>query len=434
MQLYAKIRNRAQEFGLATSVPAWPHRLRDLADEVRPQLIDFCRRLIQTPSETGTEERVAAVYRAELERLEFDSITVDEFGNVTGRIPGIVDGRNVLFCGHLDQVGVEAHFPGKEGEWPYDPFEARIADGCIWGRGASDVKGSLAAQVYAAHVLKRLGQHCSGDLIVSGVAHDEPAFPAGIKYLFEHTLRHLGWDVHAAIVGPATGLDIALGHMGKVELDVWINGISRHISRQAEAINPILEARTLLDQLARLETELPCSTELGQEIMAPTIMRSTSKHSAHIPGACSVTINWRFLPGRSKDDLLRQLEAVCAEAARSNPRFRFLVKERTLDVRSYTGLVMTVPASCAAFLMTREHPYVKGAMEALHAVQQAPRVTTWPVPTHAGYVGGTLGIPTIGYSPCEYAYNHTPEDRVAIQALVDAIIGYAAIAHGVAPQ
>ena len=412
----------------------WSENLRDAATGIGPELVDFCRRLIQAPSETGKEAAVAAVYRAELEKLGIDSITVDEFGNVSGRLPAVVPSGNMLFCGHLDQVGIDAHFPGSEGDWPFDPFEGRVADDHIWGRGASDVKGSLAAQVYGAYLLKLLAPKGSGDLILSAVGHDEASFPSGIKYLFETTFPKLGWSIDAAVAGPATGLDVALGHMGKVELDVSVMGISRHISRRLEAVNPIFEARTLLDILERLDAELPISECLGKEIMAPTMIRSTSKHSAHIPAACVVTVNWRFLPGRTKDDVAREIERACTTAAGSNARFNCLVEERSVSVRSYTGLEMTVSASCAAFLMAQAHPYVKGVVRALNAVGQQPRLTTWPVPTHAGYLGGTVGIPTVGYSPCEYRYNHTPQDRVSVRALVDAAVGYAAIAHGVHEQ
>ena len=409
---------------------ASPAELRDAAEAIRADVIDFCQRLIHVPSETGNEAAVAEVFQTELEKLGFDSVTRDDFGNVCGRIPGVAEGGNMLFAGHLDQVRVEAHFPGHEGEWRFDPFEARISDGYIWGRGASDVKGALAAQVYAASLLKSLAPDLSGDVIIGGVVHDEQSFPLGIGYLCEETLPKLGWTVNMAVTGPATGLDIALGHMGKVELEVSLEGVSRHLREVEDAVNPIYESRTLVDVLQQIYQDLPSSPVLGKERMAPTIASTTSLGSSITPSEYTATVNWRFLPGRTKEQVAGELERACREAGKSNPRFKYRIAEKSLTVTSYTGVEQTIGASCGAFLMSETDPFVLRVKHALEAIGQTPGFTTWTVPTHAGYLGGALGLPTVGYSPCEYEFNHTTEDRVSVEALFEAMIGYAGIALG----
>lgn len=407
-----------------------PAELREAAEGIRADVIDFCQRLIRVPSETGSEGAVAEVFRDELGQLGFDSVTHDDFGNVCGRIPGVAEGGNLLLAGHLDQVRVEAHFPGHEGEWSFDPFEARISDGYIWGRGASDVKGALAAQVYAASLLKSLAPDLPGDVVIGGVVHDEQSFPLGIRYLCEETLPRMGWTVDMAVTGPATSLDIALGHMGKVELDVTVEGVSRHLREVEDAVNPIYESRTLVDVLQKIYEDLPMSPILGKERMAPTIVNTTSPQSSITPSEYNAMINWRFLPGRTKEDVTAELEQACREAEKSNPNFRCKIRERPLTVTSYTGLEQTVGASCGAFLMAETDPFVLRVKQALDALGQTPGFTTWTVPTHTGYLGGTLGLPTVGYSPCEYEFNHTTEDRVSVEALLEATVGYAAIALG----
>ena len=404
--------------------------LRKAAEGIRGDLIDFCQRLIRVPSETGNEGAVAEVFRTELERLGFDSVTHDAFGNVCGRIPGVSEGDNLLLAGHLDQVRVEAHFPGHEGEWPFEPFAAEISSGYIWGRGASDVKGALAAQVHAASLLKSLAPDLSGDVIIGGVVHDEQSFPLGIRYLCEETLPRLGWTVDVAVTGPATSLDISLGHMGKVELEVTVEGVSRHLREVEDSINPIYESRTLVDVLQRIIETLPTSPVLGKERMAPTRVTTTSPQSSITPSEYTASINWRFLPGRTKEDVAAELEQACRDAVKANPNFKFRIEGKPLTVTSYTGLEQTVGASCGAFLMSEDDPFVRRVKAALEAVGQRPGFTSWTVPTHTGYLGGTLGLPTVGYSPCEYEFNHTTEDRVRVDALFESMIGYAAIALG----
>ena len=365
-----------------------PAQLRAAAESSRGGVIDFCQRLIRVPSETGNEGAVAEVFRTELETLGFDLVTHDDFGNVCGRIPGVAEGGHLLLAGHLDQVRVEAHFPGHKGEWRFEPFEARISDGYIWGRGASDVKGALAAQVYAASLLKSLAPDLSGDLIIGGVVHDEQSFPLGIRYLCEETLPQLGWTVDMAVTGPATSLDISLGHMGKVELDVTVEGVSRHLREVESAINPIYESRTLVDVLQQIIKNLPTSPVLGKERMAPTSVTTTSPQSSITPSEYTASINWRFLPGRTKEDVTAELERACRYAAKSNPDFKFRIQEKPLTVVSYTGLEQTVGASCGAFLMAETDPFVLRVKQALEAMGQAPGFTSWTVPTHTGYLGG----------------------------------------------
>ena len=415
-----------------------PTQLREEATKLRDDVIEFCRRLIQTPSETGNEEDVARLFQAELEKLGFDSVTLDDFGNVCGRVVGAAEGGHMLLSGHLDHVAAGTHFPGREGAWPFDPYEGRLSDGYVWGRGASDVKGSLAAQVYAAYLLKLLDPKLPGDLIIGGVVNDEPSFPFGIGYLCDSTLPRLGWSVDAAVVGSATDMDVALGHMGKVELEVSVEGLSRHVSKAAEAINPIFQSRTLLDILERIGEKLPTSPDMGKEIMAPTIVETPLRGSATmplarpstIPSEYVATVSWRFLPGRTKEQVAGEIEEACLEAGKSNRQFKCRVRERSLTVTSYRGFERTVSASCAPFLMSESHPYVRRVQKALEAVGNGARLATWPVPAYGGYLGGTLGIPTVGYSPCEYRFNHAPEDRVSVEALLDATVGYAAIALG----
>ena len=405
-----------------------PAELREAAQALRGDLIDFCQRLIRVPSETGNEGAAAEVFGAELERLGFDSVTHDAFGNVCGRIPGVAGSGNLLLAGHLDQVRVEAHFPGHEGEWQFDPFEARISEGYIWGRGASDVKGALAAQVYAASLLESLAPDLAGDVIIGGVVHDEQSFPLGIRYLCEETLPRLGWTVDMAVTGPATSLDISLGHMGKVELEVTVEGVSRHLREVEDAINPIYESRTLIEVLQQLDETLPASAVLGKERMAPTRVVTKSPQSSITPSEYTASVNWRFLPGRTKEDVAAELDQACRDASKANANFKWGIEEKPLTVTSFTGLEQTVSASCGAFLMSESDPFVVRVKRALEAVGQTPGFTSWTVPTHTGYLGGTLGLPTVGYSPCEYEFNHTTEDRVGVEALFTAMVGYAAIA------
>src|SRR5690606_31338657 len=106
--------------------------------------IALCQDLIQSPSLSGQEQEVANKIQSFAKEHKFDEITVDRFGNVAVVINGLETGPTVLFDGHIDTV------PVFEENWTVNPYDAIVRDGKIWGRGTSDMKGSVTAMLLAA--------------------------------------------------------------------------------------------------------------------------------------------------------------------------------------------------------------------------------------------------------------------------------------------
>lgn len=104
------------------------------------QVVALCREMIQQRSYSGEEAGVVKVLSAHMEKMGFDEVTVDTYGNIIGCIKGKRPGKKLLFDGHIDTVPVT-----EEKEWQYPPFAAEIHDGKIYGRGTSDMKGAVAA-------------------------------------------------------------------------------------------------------------------------------------------------------------------------------------------------------------------------------------------------------------------------------------------------
>ena len=106
------------------------------------QLITLCQELIRRPSLSGQEEAVAQFLRRTMEELGFDRVEVDAYGSVMGAFRGSRPGPTVLMDGHIDTVDLS-----DPDAWTHDPFGGELQDGKIYGRGASDMKGSVAAMV-----------------------------------------------------------------------------------------------------------------------------------------------------------------------------------------------------------------------------------------------------------------------------------------------
>lgn len=147
------------------------NRMRELARELTPQMIDFAQRIIRCPSLSGQEEAVSKIIKAELEKLGYDDVFRDEWGNIVGVVKGTEPGPTIMYNAHMDHVDI-----GDVSEWEgYEPYggvidicDIQTEDGsrlekaeCIHGRAAADTKGGMACQVYSGAVLAQLKKKAS---------------------------------------------------------------------------------------------------------------------------------------------------------------------------------------------------------------------------------------------------------------------------------
>src|SRR4051812_21826075 len=222
--------------------------LRALAEAGRDEMIEFARRLIRTPSLPGYEGAVAGLVAEEMRRLGYDKVWRDRAGNVVGLMqatPGAAEEvgrpkRSIMFNTHMDHVDV-----GDESKWPYPPYSATVADGAIWGRGASDLKGPLACQVHAIAALKRLGKPLPNDCYVSAVVQEEVGGLGAIE--LAETVQ-----TDYAVLGEPTTNRLMRGHRGRVELEVLFRGRSVHASVPQNGINPLYSLARFLQGLEML--------------------------------------------------------------------------------------------------------------------------------------------------------------------------------------
>ena len=194
-------------------------------------LIAFCQKALQTPSFSGREEAMAKLLREKMLALGFDEVVFDRLGNVIGTIHGKRPGKTILLDGHMDTVDVI----DKE-QWAHDPFGGEIEDGRIYGRGASDMKGSDCAMVMAAgRFAARTKKDFAGTVCVSGSVHEE---------CFEGVApREITKRVHPdfVIVGEATSTSVKIGQRGRAEVVVETEGVSCHSSNSEKGVNAVYE-------------------------------------------------------------------------------------------------------------------------------------------------------------------------------------------------
>jgi len=227
--------------------------------------------------------------------------------SVVGRLAGAGSGRSLMLNAHYDTVGVE----GMD-----DPFSGRIADGRLHGRGAYDMKASLAAALGAVKALREMDARLAGDLLVAAVADEEHA-SLGTRDLIGR------YDVDGAVVTEPTGLEVCLAHKGFVWLEVETRGRAAHGSDPETGVDANLRMGRVLTGLDELAAELadrPAHPRLGPPSVHAPLLEGGVGTSTYAP-RCTLRIERRTLPGETARDVEAEVEAILDRMRAKDPSF-----------------------------------------------------------------------------------------------------------------
>lgn len=416
-------------------------KLNELAEEYEPQMVEFCQRLMRVPALPGDEKGVADLYLAEMEKLGYDEVFRDAWGNVIGIIKGNIPGPTIMYNGHLDHVET-----GDYSEWDgYDPYGAEIdinkmfdqdmtkeeETEVIHGRAAADVKGGGATQVYAGAILialKKQGYKLKGKYMLTMVVLEEPAEMIGMIKLLEETLPENGLKADACVSCEPSSLKLYLGHRGRVEIQVEVQGITSHGSAPWLGINAVNTATKFIDRVEEVvEAEKHVDMQLGKSSIALTIINCTPGSMCIVPDRCHITYDRRFPPTESSESCIAQIQRIIDDITAEDPSFRATVKIGAVTRTSYTGKSILMENKKAAWKLDREHSVTKACAAALKEVGQEVKYGYWDAGTDLSATHAIHGIPSIGYSPMQEFYCHRPIDKVRIDYMVKGLVGNVAI-------
>lgn len=417
------------------------NELNEIAARLKPAAVDFCRRLIQVPALPGEEKGVADLYLAEMQKLGYDDVFRDAWGNVIGIIRGNEPGPTLMYNAHLDHVD-----PGDPAEWlGYDPYGAAVDVAemdnqdrtgtemaeVIHGRAAADVKGGGACQIYAGALLRQLreqGRKISGNFMFTGVVLEETAEQLGMIGLIDETLPARGLHYDGVVSCEATSLKLYLGHRGRVELKVTIEGVTSHGSAPWLGINAVNKATAFIDRVEQVvKAEAVADEQLGRSSIALTIIGCTPGALCIVPDRCQITYDRRMAPGETAESCVRQIQRIIDELAAKDPEFRAKVEIAAVPRTSYTGKSATLPNVKQPWKIAPEHLYVQAAAKGLVGLGQPVKYGYWDFGTDLSVVCGRDKKPAIGYSPMQEFYCHRPIDKVRTDYMEKAIAGNAAI-------
>ncbi|MEI8132804.1 MAG: M20/M25/M40 family metallo-hydrolase, partial [Leptolinea sp.] len=209
-----------------------------LSSTQQTETVAFLQRLIQAASLTGQEKQTAETVTAQMNALNFDRIWTDAYGNVIGEMVGDLPGPALMFEAHMDVVG-----PGNPKEWVDDPFSGLLKDGKIYGRGATDTKGSLASLIMAIGTLPRDQIH--GTLYAVGSVGEELIEGSGLRKVLEAV------NVDGVVIGEPTGCCLAIGQKGRASILFTAHGRPAHTSKPENGENAVLKAAEIIRRVER---------------------------------------------------------------------------------------------------------------------------------------------------------------------------------------
>jgi acetylornithine deacetylase len=275
--------------------------LRELVaiDSVNPSLV------------TGAagEGPIAAFIADHMRRIGLD-VTVQDVAPGRPNVIGVVDsrspGKSLMFCGHVDTVGVEGMGA---------PFDPEIRDGRLYGRGSQDMKGGVSAMIDAARLIVERGLS-RGRLIVAAVIDEEYASLGADALVTE-------WTADGAVVTEPTDLQVAIGHKGFAWLEIETRGRAAHGSRPKDGRDAIMRMGRVLHRLEALDRDLqarPPHPILGTGSLHASIVTGGRELSSY-PDRCVLQMERRTVAGENGESAHGEVSAILDALTREDPEF-----------------------------------------------------------------------------------------------------------------
>lgn len=362
----------------------------------------MARKLIamNTVNPPGTE-RACAEYIGRM--LEDAGFTVAYYQFDTDRVSLVArlagNGNTPPLClsGHLDTV------PLGTAPWRRDPFRGEIEGDRIYGRGASDMKGGVAAMLLAALRMSRLPALKSGLTLVFTAGEETGC--QGAMHLAG--LKTVLGTAGAMIVGEPTSNYPMIGHKGALRLEVWTKGVSAHGSMPEQGDNAIHKAADAVMRLKDLDFGVPPHPLLGGPTLnIGTISGGMSINS--VPDQASLGVDIRLVPGQKAEDVLELVRSA-------------LSGEVQIMVMEQAGSIATDHA----------HPFVQSVYEDMEALlSKRPQPATAPYFTDASVLTPAFGHPpTLIMGPGELTMAHKTDEFCQVSKIEEALEAYTIIAR-----
>lgn len=313
-------------------------------------------------------------------------------------------GKLLLLEGHTDVVT-----EGNLSAWTREPFSGDIENGCLWGRGAADMKGGLAAAIIALSIVKSHARDLKGQVRLL-IPCDEEGMMTGIKRMVADgwAFKPDGTPADGAIICEPEENELCLWQRGGIRLAIRFHGKQAHGAMPYAGINPIpWLARTVLE-LRELEKTLKLETGfhdmLGFPSITPTVLEAGNLPQLNVmPGEALLALDIRTVPGVDHEQLLARIKAILNKLQNEEEHFHASIE--IIDDRPWTA---TDPNSSIVKALIAAHPY---------SLAREPKFGGVPGTTDGTFLH-KAGVPIVTVGPGDREIPHQVNEFVRLEELI----------------
>ena len=391
--------------------------------------LGLLQKAISIPSVTGDEAKFAGWLKGELAALGIDASSA-EFAEGRPNVWGLRQGRTgadtLLLIGHTDTV----HIRGWKERWAASeresPFSGAVAEGAVWGRGASDLKAGLCMTLEAVRTLDRAGIEVDPTLLFAFVGDEESGEPgsgvsAGARAFSALIAIGAVPRPDMAIYVEPTMLDVYVAHMGFFLCDIRVIGKSAYFGVPELGVDALKGAHAVLEALWRYSAELSAGRKhalVGPGFVLPTGIQGGGYIA--VPGECTISMIAKVPPGVRLDDVRAGLEAT-VRAASVDPRLELQFSYPAPRDHAIGGQPFESRLDEAR--LRRLISAVRGVRPERGNVEAAPYWSELPILS-------ALGVPGVYFAPGDIRICHTTEENVRLEDYYDSIVALAAFLSG----
>ena len=386
-------------------------KLKEIINKIdQEELLNEVKNLISIPSHLNTpgqEKEISDFVFSRCSSLGLDTVLQD-IGNGRSNVISKVNrtqkigGSSLVLNGHLDTVP-----PGENMTSPYEP---KIKEDRLYGRGAADMKGAVGCMIYALNLLKRYKIKLKGDLYFTGIVGEETG-GTGTRHLINE-----GFDVDYVIVGEPTDLNLCISHKGAHLLEITIKGKSAHASMPEKGVNAILAmSEFIMKTKEKLVPELNKRIQdmVGSPTLSFGLIRGGKKVNM-VADTCTVEIDRRWINNESIPQIVLEFKEILEEVCKDDPVLEYKIIS-TLPPDGYFG----------PFIIPGDHEFVSRLKKILMDQGFDSNITGMQ-----GWTDGATtmhsGIPTIVFGPGSMDQAHTDTEWIETAQLTQAVKCYLA--------
>ena len=374
----------------------------------QPTPVEILQSLVRNASLSGQEGGAADAAENAMREAGFDRVWRDAAGNLVGELHGSQPGGKLVFDAHMDVV------PAVDAEkWTHDPFSGEFLDGRVWGRGATDNKGSLAAMIAGLSALPRT--EFKGVIYVVGSVGEETFEGIGLQQVVDALRPDL------VVIGEPTHCNLGFGQRGRARVTFRVPGRAAHSSSDDQSGNAVYAMAGLAEKLSR--HTFPSDPSLGRGSHAPIELISSPFPSlSTVPAECRLTLDRRLMPGETAESILADYRAAVSGIPGAS------VEMDKVTYTSYTGEKFTREDFHPAWDSGRESRLTGQSLAALQEAGIPAELCPIPYCTNASYSAGVLGIPAVVFGPGDIVQAHSINEFLEVSQLDLAVRGYQALA------